>query len=144
MAPEAVAALREATAELEAFARGDLPLEHYVVVVPPVRTGEKSWTMGYPEYRPAMDRMWAAFFAAGLSEVTADAYNGWIARQAPPLQSPDEVASLDREELLLRLFFTRRHERFSDGHWTSALELGYFLAFARRLLELDRSRDNGR
>ena len=128
-------ALSEAVSELEAFERGALPLEHYVIHVLPVRTGEKSWIAGYPDYQPAMDRLWAALFAAGLGEVTPDAYNLWLAGEHPPLETPDEVAALDREEMLLRLFSIRRLERFCDGHWTSALTLGFLLAFARRLLE---------
>lgn len=129
-------ALSEAVAELEAFGRGALPLEHYVVNVLPVQTGEKSWIAGYPDYQPAMDRLWAALSAAGLGEVTPDAYNRWLAEAHPPLETPDEVAALGREELLLRLFSIRRLERFCDGHWTGALTRGFLLAFARRLLEM--------
>lgn len=132
-------ALAAAIGELEAFAQGALPLDHYVVNVAPVRTGEKSWINGYPDYRPAMDRLWAALTAAGMNEVTPDAYNGWLARAAPPLETPERVAALGREELLLRLFTIRRHERFCDGHWTAALERGFLLAFARRLAALNGS-----
>ena len=137
-------ALREAVAELEAFERGALPLDHYVVHVLPVRTGEKTSIAGYPDYQPAMDRLWAALTAAGLGELKPGDYSRWLAEEHPPLEHPDEVAALAREELLLRLFSILRLERFCDGHWTGALMQGFLLAFARRLLEMGSDYDDQR
>jgi hypothetical protein len=127
--------LREAVAELEAFERGELGLDHYAIMVPPEQLPNGSWTVGWPDYRPAMDRLWAAFWAADAM-ATPEAYLEWLARKEPPLQQPEEAATLPRDELVGRLFAIRRGERFCDGHWLSALELGFFLAFARRLLAL--------
>lgn len=128
-------ALREAVAELEAFERGDLGIEHYAVMVPSERLEDGSWRVGWPDYQPAMERLWSAFWAAGAM-ASPEAYTDWLARNERPLQRPEEVASLSRDELIVRLFAIRRGERFGDGHWISALERGYFLAFARRLLAL--------
>lgn len=128
--------LRQAIAKLEAFARGDLPLSHYVKNVAPVRLADKSWRVGYPDYQPGMDRLWTALFDAGLSTVTPPAYNAWLARNEKPLTKVREIEALGREELLLRLFAIRRAERFCDGYWTGELEQGLFLAYALRLSKL--------
>ena len=128
--------LQQAILELEAFARGGLPLSHYVKNVPPVQLAEKSWRVGYPDYQVGMDRLWTALNDAGLSTVTSPAYNSWLAQNKEPLTTPQEIDELGREELLLRLFSIRRAERFCDGYWTAVLERGLFLAYALRLSKL--------
>lgn len=127
--------LEAAVEDLEAFADGKLPRDHFVVTIWPEGPGDGA-RIGYPDYRPAMDRVWDALFAAGLSGVTPDAYNAWLATKAEPLSDHEAIARLRREELLVRLFAIRRAERFCDGYWTSQLEKGLLLAYARRLLEL--------
>ena len=131
-------ALRQVITELEAFARGEVPLAHYVESVVPVQLATKSWRVGYPEYQPAMDRLWAALSSAGMSAVTSAAYNEWLSLNKEPLATPGEVDQLGLPELLLRLFSIRRAERFCDGHWVEVLERGMFLAYAERLSRLIR------
>ncbi|TCJ41291.1 DUF6508 domain-containing protein [Parafrankia sp. BMG5.11] len=128
--------LPHAILELEAFARGDLPISHYVKDVPSVRLADKSWQVGYPNYQAGMDRLWVALNHAGLSTVTRTAYEAWTARDkdSPTLQ---EVGDLSREELLFGLFSIKRAERFSEGYWTVVLERGLFLAYAQRLAKIN-------
>ncbi len=128
--------LQRAIAELEAFARGDLPISHYVKDVPPVCSAEKVWTLGYPNYQAGMDRLWAALNGAGMSTVTPTAYNAWRAQANEAIKSLQEIGGLNREELLLRLSWIQRAERFSDGYWTFLLKRGLFLAYAQRLAKI--------
>lgn len=137
-AAHAAEPLEAAVAELEAFARGELPRGHFVVDVPGWKGPEGHWHPGYPDYRPGMDELWAALVGAGLGGVTAEAYNAWLATKRPPLETADQVAAIDdRDELLVRLLAIRRAERFCDGYWTSVLERGLMLSYARRLRELN-------
>lgn len=126
--------LEKAVEELAAFADGRLPREHFVTTVRPAG-GEGTTFLGYPDYRPAMDALWDAFFRAGLNEVTPETYNAYLATEEEPLAEPGAISRLGREELLVRLFAIRRAERFCDGYWTSQLERGLLLAYARRLLD---------
>ena len=135
---DSLAALAQLVEELEALSRGERPLELYVRNVAPERLADGSWRTGYPDYQPAMDNLWAVLHEAGLGAVTPQDYNAWLAKGEPPLERLEQVEALDREELLLRLFVIRRHERFSDGHWSRMLEQGVLHAFASRLLALNR------
>ncbi len=128
--------LQHAIVELEALARGDLSLSHYVKDVPSVCSAEKVWKLGYPNYQAGMDRLWVALNGAGLSTVTPTAYNAWRAQADEAIEFLQEIGDLGREELLLRLFLIRSAERFCDGHWTYVLERGEFLAYAQRLAEV--------
>ena len=127
--------LQDAIMELEAFARGDLPISDYVKDVPPVRSADKTWGLGYQGYRAGMDCRWTALEGAGLSTVTPTAYNAWRAQADEAIESLQEIRDVGREELLLRLSWIQRAERFSDGYWADVLERGMVLAYARRLAE---------
>ena len=120
--------LQDAIMELEAFARGDLPISHYVKNDTPLG-------LGYTNYQAGMDRLWTALEGAGLSTVTPTAYNAWRAQADEAIESLQEIRDVGREELLLRLSWIQRAERFSDGYWADVLERGMFLAYARRLAE---------
>ena len=128
--------LQDAIMELEAFARGDLFISHYVKDEPPLRLADKSWRLGYPNYHAGMDRLWTALEGAGLSTVTPTAYNAWRAQADEAIESLQEIGDVGREELLLRLSWIQRAERFSDGYWADVLERGMFLAYARRLAKI--------
>ena len=129
--------LQHAIVELEAFARGDLPISHYMKDVPPVRSAENIWQVGYPDYQAGMDRLWVALTHAGLSTVTPTAYDAWRAQSDEAIDSLHEIGDASREELLLRLSWIQRAERFSDGYWTGLLERGLFLAYAHRLAKIN-------
>ncbi len=125
--------LQHAIVELEALARGDLPISHYVKDVPSVCSAENVWTLGYPNYQAGMDRLWGALNGAGLSTITPTAYNAWRAQADEAINSLQEIGDHGRQELLLRLSWIQRAERFSDGYWTSLLERGLFLAYCSGL-----------
>lgn len=75
-----IGALRAAVTDLDRLALGELPLDHYVHRVPPVRTGLKSQFGGNPDSRPAMDRLREALGRCGVHEVTPEAYGEWPAK----------------------------------------------------------------
>ena len=126
--------LQHAIVELEAFARGDLPISHYVK---DVRLADKSWPASYPDYQAGMDRLWVALTHAGLLTITPTAYYAWRAQSDEAIDSLHEIGDASREELLLRLSWIQRAERFSDGYWTGLLERGLFLAYAHRLAKIN-------
>lgn len=96
-------------------------------------------------YLPVMDRLWKAFRAAGFPVDGQYQYGRWVddwVRDHPQpdpkwdIPHPEQVAIMSREDCFNYLRFIQRQERFGDGLWAGAHEVGLFHALAERLIEL--------
>lgn len=118
----------------------------YAVFVPPRQLQDGSLTFPYCNYRPAMDRLWSAFAAAGFEAHPAD-YRTWLDAHRDPYAS-DAIGGYLMPDLNMVLLAMMRGERFNEGLWTSLLRSGVFLAVGQRWLALAapdadaRERDN--
>ena len=94
----------------------------------------------YPEYGPVIDRLWAAFAAAGFPEMGQQDYmavmSRWRAAHAVQRVAPAHVGQMDRETCFNLLREIQRSERFCDGAWLGAWREGLFHAVAERLVAL--------
>jgi hypothetical protein len=128
------AELEDALAALEAAAAGALPADHFFRWVCAPCGADGAFYNPWCDYAAAMDRIWAAFAAAGWAEAPAD-YHAWLARTVDPF-APARIALMAWDDLQMLLLAIRRGERFTSGSWAAMLEGGVFLAIARRMVAL--------
>ena len=126
------------------------PLRTLQGEMPPSTTEIAQWRGGpcddgsfqspYPEYGPIVDRMWAAFTAAGFPDMGQREYTlvmeRWCAEHGVEQIAPEHVALMDRELCYNLLRQIQRSERFCDGAWLGAWRDGLFHALVERLLAL--------
>lgn len=96
--------------------------------------GKRMMTMPFPIYSPEVDRIWAAFRAAGYKGDPD--YGTWANSRDIAAITPAVIADMPAGDLRSFLTWCERGERFSDGYWQDLLRNGTFLAIARRLAAL--------
>ena len=105
-------------------------------------TGPGEYVIQGVGYLPMMDRIWATFRTAGFPTEGQFEYgawrDAWLAKAGAETFTPEQIATMTREDCHNLLRMIERAERFGDGAWQEAHWAGWFHAIARRMVGLAR------